>query len=595
MRNTWKRTLAFILSVVMLLGLTACSQTEPEQGGKESTAASETKAPETQGAQETRAPEEELEPITLTWMVMNYSSPGIHTEENPALKYIYDKLKIEIDFISYDQDMLTLQAAGDDLADIVELQYNIGSQLVESEQIIPLDDLLEEYGQTVLERWGDTLEVSRQNLGNGEHIYSIPRGKIEANVDSPALDGAGGFYIRRDIYKAIGAPKMETRDELLNVLKQMQDYARDYYGRDDIYGTAFKATSGAGSNSCIFIQHDGYTWYDAGSAIHIETGELKHMLTDPDSEQWDAIYFWNKAYRMGLLHPESFTNSDAYGLITSGKALSGIQWGDTVLDKEEFGDTALMTWVEGVFDYYLGIYESPAPLGGGVSNSATAISANCEYPERAMQLINFLNTDEGLRLIYNGVQGVDWDYVDGVPQYIGEVGAAYAKSAADGDAARIKKCVDYAHTLANLGVNYVCDDGYPALLTLSAPYLASQIDSAYLAYVQDYDPEFTYPGQVYDKWIKEGTAKTDISDKAAMIYGLRGLLSIENQQKFQAANEVFKANIASLLTAESDDAFEKLKLEVIEKFLQVGLGDVDAEWELLHAEAIQKYEDLLSK
>ena len=51
MRNTWKRILVLMLAVVMILGLTACSKTEPEQGGKETTAANETKAPDSQGAQ----------------------------------------------------------------------------------------------------------------------------------------------------------------------------------------------------------------------------------------------------------------------------------------------------------------------------------------------------------------------------------------------------------------------------------------------------------------------------------------------------------------------------------------------------------------
>lgn len=595
MRNTWKRILALMLAVVMILGLTACSKTEPEQGGKETTATNETKAPDSQGAQETDAPEEELEPITLTWMLMNFAAPGIHTKDNPALQYIYDKLKIEIEFISYDLDMLTVQAAGGDLSDIIELQYNIAAQLVESEQIIPLDDLLAEHGQTVVERWGDALEASRQILGNGEYIYSIPRQMNVATEENIRSGGVGGFYIRQDIYKAIGAPKMESRDDLLNVLVQMQDYARKHYGRDDIYGTTFKATAGAASNSCVFLAHDGYTWWDFGSAVHIETGELEHMLTNPDSAQWDAIHFWNKAYRLGLLHPESFTASDTPAQITRGTALSGIQWGNTLLDKEQFGDTAMMVYPEGVFDYYFGVYGSPAPLGQGVNNNATAITANCEYPERAMQLINFLNTDEGLRLIFNGVQGVDWDYVDGVPKYIGEVGEAYAKSKEEGNAAKENRVVPSAYALANLGGSYICDDGYPANLVSASHYIATQTDSAYLDYVQDYDPEFTFPGQVHDKWVKEGTAKTDSSGKAAMIYALRGLPSIENQQKYQAANEVFKSNIAGLLTAESDDAFEKLKLQVIDQFLQVGLGDVDAELEQLHAEATKTYEAMSNK
>ncbi len=46
-----------------------------------------------------------------------------------------------------------------------------------------------------------------------------------------------------------------------------------------------------------------------------------------------------------------------------------------------------------------------------------AITTNCEHPEKAMQLLDYLNSEEGARLIYSGVEGVHWEYDEnGVPQ-----------------------------------------------------------------------------------------------------------------------------------------------------------------------------------
>ena len=48
-----------------------------------------------------------------------------------------------------------------------------------------------------------------------------------------------------------------------------------------------------------------------------------------------------------------------------------------------------------------------------VRGSLNCISANCAYPEKALQLLELVNTDTYVRdLLYYGVQGDNWDYTD---------------------------------------------------------------------------------------------------------------------------------------------------------------------------------------
>ena len=54
-----------------------------------------------------------------------------------------------------------------------------------------------------------------------------------------------------------------------------------------------------------------------------------------------------------------------------------------------------------------------------VRGSISCISNNCQYPEKALQLLEIVNTDTYVRdLFYYGVQGENWDYTDDTKQWV---------------------------------------------------------------------------------------------------------------------------------------------------------------------------------
>ena len=54
-----------------------------------------------------------------------------------------------------------------------------------------------------------------------------------------------------------------------------------------------------------------------------------------------------------------------------------------------------------------------------VRGSLNCISANCAYPEKALQLLELVNTDSYVRdLLYYGVQGENWDYTDDTKEWV---------------------------------------------------------------------------------------------------------------------------------------------------------------------------------
>jgi multiple sugar transport system substrate-binding protein/putative aldouronate transport system substrate-binding protein len=68
-------------------------------------------------------------------------------------------------------------------------------------------------------------------------IWGVPSGVSTASPTEPSEgnDPTFGPYIRWDLYKQVGYPKLKTLSDLLPVLKEMQDKARQQTGDKKIY------------------------------------------------------------------------------------------------------------------------------------------------------------------------------------------------------------------------------------------------------------------------------------------------------------------------------------------------------------------------
>lgn len=464
---------------------------------------------------------EEREPITLSWCVTaNWMTlgDGVHTDKVPVLQYIKDQLGIEIEWVIVDNDRYNALIAGGDLPDIISIPGR-HADLVEGGQLMGLNALLEEYGQNILKKCETGITVSRYQLGGeANECYMLPVEISMPNYNVPDVTGTHGLKIRYDVYEAVGKPTIETEDDLLAALKMMQDYERERTGTDDVWALHWW---GQGASSSLQVFSYMYGNYDGPFSIHydVETGEPSYWY-HPDSDYIKALRFYNKAWALGILDPDSFTMDATTWLekIQTGKVLSGPVGGEQP-NTEICGEKAIFTYLPGhPFPYIPGVYGSVAPVGSGIVQGVPrAITNNCKYPERAMELLNWLDSDDGMRVIYNGIPGIDWDYVDGVPQYIGEAKAAY--DAGTGSAylsdRTMRGCA--AAGIMCSGYKTTSFDGYPIRLDQSMEIRKANATAAQKYFASQYGEDLFYQGQVYDLWLKEGKAKTETSVKAALI------------------------------------------------------------------------------
>jgi len=579
-----KKVVALMLGTAMVMSLlSGCG----DKAEKESSVAEESKKSEQPASSETKSEEkseesseessvEEIdisEPIVLSlgYYTGNIAAgDGIHTEKNAALQYIKEKFNIEIEYVAYDEEKFNMWVAGNDMPDIM-INQNFGNsnvELIESGVYVEVSELYEKYGQNILKNCKDALEAQKTQYGG----YYGPPAQGSAPAD-PVNNTSEGFLYRYDIYKAIGSPTITDEDSLLEVLKQMQDYQREQLGRDDVYVYAYYTDGGSWCYRYPYVRERGWDHVAPGNySVNVKTGEFQSNFMDEDSVYWDGVRYMNKAYRMGIVDPDSFIqDSSTYGSkLSSGRILASITGAQPNTDV--CGENAIMTVLptqeEG--KYIVNHMGSYSPMGWGF-HAARVITSNCEYPERAVMLLDWFETVEGARTLLYGPQGTGWDIIDGVPQLTPAAKEAYANGTTS-EFFRDISMRDYGEWLL-WSCMVTSDDGAAVKLDASRQFRAENASVARKSFAADFG--FDYVGEVYESWVNEGMYGDTYPgvEYSRLVYGNNYSWPAEVQELQYEAENYFCANVSKLVMAKDDEEFNKEKQNMIDYFTEIGCAE----------------------
>ncbi len=290
----------------------------------------------------------------------------------------------------YDNRLATLTAAKD-LPDILYAGYDKLAEYVENGIVMPLDDLLAQYGQNVIaDKDGD---FSRWTFDG--QIYGI------SNVSGENVQ-ANMIAMRKDWLDKLNLKVPETLDEFYDAPYAFTYNDLDGDGVDDTYGLCMNMGSANtyGEIPTIFgMSADGYT---------ISEGKVMTNIMHPNYLEY--IKFMNKLYEGGVIDPDFATKPwvNAHGDLMNGMFGCIIfvpmgttnNWASRYVEKD-------IEWVyvdikgpDGMFHGY----DQPDKTG-----AAIAINANCKNPEAAMKLIDFMATAEGSNLAMLGLEGTHYE------------------------------------------------------------------------------------------------------------------------------------------------------------------------------------------
>lgn len=342
-------------------------------------------------------------------------------------KIVKDKFNMELNMIAPNvagggETLFQTRSAAGDLGDLIIYGADDGrlQSMVTAGLVMDLTDLIAE--KENLKRYQSGID-SLNTLVKEEGIWGIPSSVSEQPATNPSegLDPTFGPYLRWDAYKAVGYPEMNTLEDLLPVLKAMQEKVpTSDTGKPTYSISLFKDWDGnmmtlAKQPACFY----GYD--ELGFVFARADGSDYQSIIDSDSMYTRVLKLYFDANQMGLVDPESTTqNYDTmYAKYQDGQILySPWPWlGQAAYNTPEnkaAGKGFMISSIADMKDLSYGC----RPNG---DRQTIAIGSKAEDPERLADFIDWLYSPEGIQMSSaqtsssSGPEGLTWEMKDDRP------------------------------------------------------------------------------------------------------------------------------------------------------------------------------------
>lgn len=368
-----KRKMTVALTSILTIGalLAGCSTNTDKPTSTSTTQATVSQKPE------------ELKPVKLVWYLRSAEPKNGAAVMQKANEIINDKIKATVEFkyvapADYDKKMQLVMSSGEeyDIAFTASWVNNYVNN-VSKGAYIPLDDLLAKYPDLTnmfkKEIW-DALKV------NGK-TYGVPNNQIMG--DQP------GFWLKKDLadkYK-VDPTKVKSLNDLTPILQSIKD------------------------------GEPGVSALRDGNGINVAYNDVVSLIVDTfvvDTKTWKVTNQYEQLapqfklmrdwYQKGFFPQDVATLKDELSLIKAGKVFSRYS-------RQKPGNDAELKASYG-FDV-VNFATGPSVISkSAVTSTLNAISTTSKNPDRAMMLINLIDTNKELfNLLKFGLEGQDYTKV----------------------------------------------------------------------------------------------------------------------------------------------------------------------------------------
>lgn len=301
-------------------------------------------------------------------------------------------ITLDVEYIPWTdyQEKVKMMAAGGDEFDIF---LNFGfdaNEALRRKMAIPLDELLEKYGQDILNNVPE-MEFA-PFVVNGE-TAAIPAVYVKDNV-------AATFLIRKDLREKYNVPEVTDYESLKVYLDAI---SKNEPSMIPVGSDGYNYSSGLARATATQNDFVGTTsvvkW-----AVDEEGNAVAFNRYEKGFQDYELIQFSKEFYDNGWVEKDVLSQKDARGLFTSGKsALYNI-------DLFNFGavETELKANIPDA-ELEWGILNPEDPISWEKSNNVAQISSTSKNPERAMMFMNWLQKDQANYDLYMyGIEGVHY-------------------------------------------------------------------------------------------------------------------------------------------------------------------------------------------
>lgn len=399
-----KQSLALMLAFVLLLSLiAACSPNAADSPSP--SAPAETKKPEEPAKQEPAQPAEEKYAKQISYSMMTWSNVAVFPENNWMLQQIEKKfnVKLQVQTIAnseYPQKLAVL-AASNSLPDIIVTRIPWSQEVPYAKDglLLQLDDYLDtslpEYMAIREQRSFDALKVDGK-------LYALP---------SVVVPQDGTFQVRKDWLEKLNLQAPTNIREFEEVARRFAQDDPDGNGVADTYAftlSPIRLTQIGWPFAYNLFDGYPYEWYN-------DNGKLVYGAIRPQFK--DALRWLRKLVDEGLANVKADMTDPTMAMndIYAGK--QGFTFFPVqILAATDSRTMDLKKNTGGVGEFqWFGPMESASgntfiPAVGVRSWNRTILNANIEEPERALDILNWMLTEEGHKYILLGEEGVHYTY-----------------------------------------------------------------------------------------------------------------------------------------------------------------------------------------
>lgn len=350
-------------------------------------------------------------------------------------KYVKDKFNVKINLISP-----IVSGGGDTLFDTRSAAGNVGDIIVVNSGKLRklvkahlVDDMTPYLKNT---KYLKNLTAASDNVNKSieqkSGVWGFPQ-QVAVGGDptqsSQVVDPDNAPYIRWDYYRKVGYPEIKNLDDYVDVLKKMQDKARQETGQNDIYAISlFKDWDDTlmrqGSD---FAGMYGYT-RQHNVFFKPEGGKIESPL-DKDGIYQKMLHFLFKANQAGIIDPESSSqNWDKFvQKVTEGKTLSSfnsyVNWTQNTPDNLKKGQGMFLAPLQDMSPFSSGYRPTGDP------GQVIALGTKAKNKARAMKIIDWLYSPDFTWMMGAVPKGLAWKLNDKGEPTLTEFGERSAFSA----------------------------------------------------------------------------------------------------------------------------------------------------------------------
>ncbi|WP_219838280.1 sugar ABC transporter substrate-binding protein [Paenibacillus sp. R14(2021)] len=550
-----RKSTALVLGSVLLTGglLADCSSSGNNASDKSGNSGTNT-ANEQQGKTDTAAAPKVNEfgwtvpdkTITVDYFTADKDNPDKVAKKFAALHdYFLKNFNVDIKKTQYDVDgkeKLNLMLASNDYPGVISA---IDSDTIDKwrtqDKLVDLAPLVDKYGPNIKKELGAKYNSYLDKDGK---LWGIPRGWGYLPIPDYSA------HIRWDWYQEMGSPKIETPDDYYNVLKQMVAAHPKSAQGQKTYAISWNEQVSVNNILGIWGLKDGYK----EDADH----NLTHWLNT--SEGLEAVKYYNRFYREGLMDPDSFLNKyDDWKLKFSNEQIIGHigPWWQSWNAGHEVWKTTMKGWTDNQRYVQIALkapnaetaYLSPKDTTGW---NYTVITDKEAHPEDIIKFLDFEISPMGTRLTGWGIPNL--------PDSLWTLGTGGKWSFVEAQKQKLfAGTFDYDKADEVTGQNQLWLDHPQGLM--------SDDNKSTAWYDQNFNDE--------DKWkaLMNANLMDTIYDNTArrIVFTADNPLTIVNQQ----IEDLIKTGFAKAVMSKTEEAAVQAFNDMRDKALKLGLKDIE--------------------